>query len=689
MSQEKSGRGSGGSQRSTANENVDGIELSVRSGGLPDTSKAESRPKDGDIVENYAEYGLPLLNYRPLLLQDWVLIASILINVGWIIWLAIAYTRPLWHGPDFILGGLFSGYVATATKFFIIQQAFCIGRIMPYRNMLSPKGGSFQNTIDSDYWPYEWPIPRIRPLRNGDYFYQVVDIVAFVFTSAVVQFESNILQGIYDDDGNVIGYTPNQGIMIIVMVCHGVFVVTTGSILIWLRLRETGLLADTGYLALYLSLFNQKDIKDDFQGRENEDRRWIVRKALKGNKYRIGYWAKCRGKAVYGIRRMKTSQDPPTDTPGNNTDEILRTNMPESETNEIRPTDKPRSNTVYPEFRYVPWFVEPFWVAIWTSVLAASLAILATLVIRDHIIRYGFDPHASTAISPFFKISPAAFLWSFLPSFAAEIFYMLVYSIDTFHRLVQPYADLKRKNASREAIIKCFRINYVNDLPFVVTIRAGINGHTKVALISFFSFFASLTPAFAANMFFVDSDDWMAVWTRYFYPILVYMSLLVVFLLCTIPDQSRYMPRDLETIADHMALFSQSSLLDKGQFQYERPLAKPNVNTKIGRLKRIKSAMAVLISKKALIGPPDLVDDVTNKMEELLKDVRSEAEVQHGQSTLPNGKLPRFGIWADMEKNSYVIGIDSNAEKMVSLFEDDFYKFSFKDFERSWFEQMF
>ena len=89
-------------------------------------------------------------------------------------------------------------------------------------------------------------------------------IIAFLFTSAVVQFESNILQAAYDDNGFPIGYTPNQGVVIIVLVCHGVFVLTTGSILVWLHIRETGPLADPEYLSLYRSLFNKADIQADF-----------------------------------------------------------------------------------------------------------------------------------------------------------------------------------------------------------------------------------------------------------------------------------------------------------------------------------------------------------------------------------------------------------------------------------------
>ena len=79
-------------------------------------------------------------------------------------------------------------------------------------------------------------------------------------------------------------------------------------------------------------------------------------------------------------------------------------------------------------------------------------------------------------------------------------------------------------------------------------------------------------------MFYVQ-DGWVYIWTNYFYSVLVYMCLLIVFLLWTVPDEKRYMPRDLETIADHMALLSQSGLLDEGKFQRVETFRAPDVSS--------------------------------------------------------------------------------------------------------------
>jgi hypothetical protein len=137
-----------------SHEPQDGIELRER-----DESMAAGNAQLGleiiDPINDYMERGLSSLNHKPFFLRAWVLLCAALMNIGWIIWLAIAYAEPLWQGSDFVLGGLFSGYIATAAKFLITQQVLNIGKIMPYRNMRYPAGRNVHNTIDSDYWPYE------------------------------------------------------------------------------------------------------------------------------------------------------------------------------------------------------------------------------------------------------------------------------------------------------------------------------------------------------------------------------------------------------------------------------------------------------------------------------------------------------------------------------------------------------
>lgn len=101
-----------------AHDSQNMIELTEREANLV-VGNGNSSLEIIDPIQNYAERGLPSLNHKPFFIQTWVLITGALMNIGWIFWLAIAYTKPLWQGPDFILDGIFSRYVATAAKFFL------------------------------------------------------------------------------------------------------------------------------------------------------------------------------------------------------------------------------------------------------------------------------------------------------------------------------------------------------------------------------------------------------------------------------------------------------------------------------------------------------------------------------------------------------------------------------------------
>ena len=238
----------------------------------------------------------------------------------------------------------------------------------------------------------------------------------------------------------------------------------------------------------------------------------------------------------------------------------------------------------------------------------------------------------------------------------------------------------------------------------MVTVRAFRNHHFSVAMTSAFSVAAGFSPAFAANMFYIY-DEWVNVSPGYFYVVLVYMGLFVLFFLWAIPDQSRHMPRDLETIADHMALFSQSSLLDNGAFQIEvdilptptRATESKNIllrfkNWASSLMKRKNNLTATLRTiknegwkkaynrfNKAVFGPPELIVKV---LEELQKVSRSDP------GNNPNGKVPRFGTW---EKDGlYFVGIDYNeGRKMLSLLEKSYYEIKWTDVRKSFTEWMF
>ena len=215
----------------------------------------------------------------------------------------------------------------------------------------------------------------------------------------------------------------------------------------------------------------------------------------------------------------------------------------------------------------------------WAVLLASALSIALTLFINEDILDNGFEPHASTDPLPILLFSNAGFLWSFFPSLAADQFRLLCKNMDMFYRVVQPYRDLQCSR--EEPNLRALTINYVKDLPVIVTLKAGLNGHWQVAIASALSFISSFIPALAANIFYADSYyQRIFIQERPFILTLTFMGLLLVALVILTPDERSHLPHDLETLADHISFLYKSNLtnLDELKFEISPRVAKGSVS---------------------------------------------------------------------------------------------------------------
>jgi hypothetical protein len=220
---------------------------------------------------------------------------------------------------------------------------------------------------------------------------------------------------------------------------------------------------------------------------------------------------------------------------------------------------------------------------------------------------------------------------------------------DTFYRVEQPYADLKRKNIESKRAILCFSINYMNDLPILVTYKAIRNKHWKIAFLSFFSFCSSFIPALAANMFYPDFDGVRIIVDNIYFPIVIaYMSALIAVLMIVIPGDTRHLPHEIETISDHIGFLSQSSLLNNDEFVVKYPLAPPGHESQSarpragGRWRAIRSSVGMRVSEwiKTMIRAVKQASPFYElQPAKQVKRVLMELEAREP------GSMPRFGIW--------------------------------------------
>ncbi|KAH0541254.1 hypothetical protein FGG08_004259 [Glutinoglossum americanum] len=581
--------------------------------------------------------GLKRLNYRPLLLQNWVLLTHIAIILGWTGFLIFLLfrARPL-RGNPFTLDGYLWGYISTGIRFLAQQQSVNLGKIMPYCSMASsPEDRGGAKTVTADYYPYDWPVPRFRLWRNGHRFYFLTELSTFLSTFALVQFSSNILRGVWGGD-DFLGYLPNKGIVYIVIACNAVLLLSTVSTFLWLCTHDTGLFAEPGSLAFLIGMLQNSNVLDDFSDMDRDCSAHEMRKRLKGNYYSIGYFRRSSGSnIVYTIGiadddlTPKTRMNPGSQNGG----------------------DAPRTPSLQ-QPGFLPWFLSPLCVTLWIGLAIAALSVALTLLVHDSILDQGFPPHAPTRASPVLQMSAAGFLWSFVPAYVADLYRLLWKNTDLFYRIVQPYADLRSPRPAEESSLM---LNYTACLPVVITLKAAWNGHWKIALVSLLSFLSSFTTSLAANMFYLDwfSDHqhgpvypWIVVNRIPFLIMTAYFGIIAIAFSILMPDRKRRLPHDIETLADHISLLCRSSLRGWEAFSLGSAMKKPREDNFRGKwLGKLKAA-----------NPLDLFRD--GEYERAVKGKL--AEESNGDPGCENTEVA-LGVFKH-EDNTWHMGIDSRGK---------------------------
>jgi Protein of unknown function (DUF3433) len=529
------------------------------------------------------------LTYRPVLLWNTTLLSHILLTLVWVILLslALAIKSPL-NGSTFLLGGFSAGYISSALKFLAGLQLRALGQLIPYLSMASRDANDIKAscTVVADYFPYDYPCPRLRPILNGHSFFFFADLATFLGTSTLVQFSSNILHPVYGTHSGVFrGWLPNRAIIFIVIGCHTVLMGITLVIMMWLYKRETGLLDKPGSLATMSGMLqggvaSGNGVCGDFAGLDAEDRRWEIRKKLENKTYRLGYWRREGSDSgwFYGIGR------PEVGTEGQG---------------ETITSDR---NPLPPRFSYIPWFLRPLGLSIAIVILTVLLAVALTLICSTDALQSGFAPHGSTALSPSLMMSSAGFLWSFIPSFAADIYGLLFKNIDAFYRVTQPYVDLLTPGVSPQQSVRALILNYTSDLPVVVTFKALRNRHWMVAFSSCVSLVAAFAPALAANMFYPDFDDngdpRIFISQNPFFIVVALMGFHLLSLMMLMPEELRGLPHDLEPLSDHFSFLCGSSLLSDERFLFDKEemyVPKRAPQPRRQRLKAMKDRLTQLV----------------------------------------------------------------------------------------------
>lgn len=218
---------------------------------------------------------------------------------------------------------------------------------------------------------------------------------------------------------------------------------------------------------------------------------------------------------------------------------------------------------------YLPWFLRTGFAFIWVTIaLVLLLLFLIVSYLPSTAINAGFVPDLSGAVNEL-GFSSSNFLYSFIPSLLGLLCLLLWQPIDLAFRRLQPYASMS--SAGGCLAEKSLLLSYTSDAPFVVTLKAAVNGHVRVALLSIVSLIAAVLPILAGGVFWSQfyisqqrvrvSADMKAFYALTFFLVIYALSYTLAF-----AGHKRALPNRGITLADQISLLHQSRLLNDVAF---------------------------------------------------------------------------------------------------------------------------
>lgn len=231
---------------------------------------------------------------------------------------------------------------------------------------------------------------------------------------------------------------------------------------------------------------------------------------------------------------------------------------------------------------YIPWFLKTGFAFIWAvTALLLLLAFLVVSYLPETAVSAGFLPKLPNAVNSF-GYSASNFLYSFIPALLGLLCLLLWQPIDLAFRRLQPFASMSCAGGCLAE--KSLLLSYPADAPFVVTLKAAVNGHVRVAVLSFVTIIAAILPILAGGVFwnqFYIAEQRVRVSAHMtaFYPLTVFLVLYALAYTLIFAGHKRALPNRGVSLADTISLLHQSRLLNDPVFQ--SPASKTQLVTRL------------------------------------------------------------------------------------------------------------
>ncbi|EGS22940.1 uncharacterized protein CTHT_0014190 [Thermochaetoides thermophila DSM 1495] len=439
-------------------------------------------------------------------------------NRGLVTWVAI-------HGGRYFvfrfLPQLLAGVILLYSQFLVTTMF----RILPFVRLASENRDQRDGALFQELYPTTF----LWPCLVGPWNVWVAVIVTWLM-NFTVPLQSSLFTVILVDD--VWTWATVQGVAWTLVALYLALLVSTVIVWrYWASVKQTGLVWDPRSLADIAALVSETNTADDYRGTQLARSREGIRFALRRRASdRLGYWSWKDGRpGVWytlgnplddgnlfpvlnpsgGQRMERQSSEKHTAGASQAAEGLLSGTSKQHHDHDHEDLEAARPIGTQARTRYLPWCLRTnqlLWFTITAFVLVLAVFIVSFLPATR--IADGFLPLLRADPKPG-AFSAADFLYSFLPALLGMLAFLLFQPLDMHLRILQPWATLSSSanDASNPTsgggapASATLLAGYPACLPFETPLRALLNGHWRLAFISFLSPLFLLIPVLAGGSF--------------------------------------------------------------------------------------------------------------------------------------------------------------------------------------------
>lgn len=621
------------------------------------------------------------LNFVPAMLRLPALLAFILLLLVVLALLLLCAIWTLTHKGIFDYGSFGDSkyfifqylppLLAMLVLVWLIQIQVAVYRLAPFLAMSIPDSPrSWEEGAKLPVYPKTWFLPYLGhfgvPGLAIPGFFMVVAwlqiwTIPFIASAFNVYFFGDPATGSWR-------WVATAALVWIVIAFYLLLLIAIIVLLIWLRNKTTGLRWDPRSLADMIVLLEHSNALTLTEDDE-----------IRHEPAKLGYWRTSRGNPgdifhaygvaekpgrMYAVRNGRLTEKQPVPAAGDSDpksrfsdfDDVEMGREQRNSREKMLPrrvsrsssrSSSPSSNSRRSGGNAIPWFLHASAALLWIIIaLVLLVAFLVVSYLPSTNVADGFRPLVSAPVSSF-GFSYTNFLYSFLPAILAMILFLGLLDIDYAYRRLQPYASLT--NAHGELAEKSLLVSYAADLPFKVSASAAVNGHLRVAVLSFASLIAATIPILAGGCFWAQfnvSDQNIRIYAHVpaYYALTVFVAIVAFAIVGFVwPTNSvrsidDCLPRGnkVRTWLDIVALVRSSRLVDDVAFR--APASKTDLVTRL-----LSSPTAV--AGPATLGRSQDPNGAAASKVSLADSVRGFGRARQAAAvSLGESKVPRFTI---------------------------------------------